>query len=1069
MKRWMMTVLVLLLAVNTALVPAQAAQKETIEPAYIPSTQSEARCVPLTMEQEIWHQGEVIDTDWYTLYNPETADMMVELAAASTKMSGGDWLSGEWQTTMEKYGYEQLYNTYNNVPYRSGEYRLGWRLMGEVHQPVLFPAVNALIGIQEVEYNGKTRYAVGIVFRGSSDVQDWLADFTAYSDVQGYHEGFAQNAEYFYETLSKEIIFHVGNKYYSLFEIYEKMQEPNSEFCMLVMGHSLGGALTNMLVGRYLYEAGVHPSNLAGYAFATPRTAPRTKVNEYPYHNIYNIINADDLVPAITLAGHERFGTDLVYYPDDAYRAAHYGQIAAENPGKDHIYWRTVGFLGSGAKPHLIGAAYRDIVASVSAEIMASTADNPSQYTQYSTGGYNNWGIGDPVITPYTYGNFTGDIRAGGTLVFDGGVMRVAGDCNAVGGIIMHGKDDYLLAQRDLRVGSANRVLEDHLTAGTVEVKGNFSTDDGWYTYAYHATQAHRTVFSGTGPQTVTAGQEDQFINLYLRNHMVNFKSAIPNVRLAEDAVLTGTQQLTVGCTLDLNGHTLELAGGLNTRDLIMGGGNLQLSGDARIHTIKKVDGQLIVRGDLDHTSTLVFDGGQMRVDGNCNLPASLIMQNEQDYLMVGGRMTLWARDWDEIPDDHLSAGTVELKGDLDFDDLPVICNENAYHETGTHRTILSGQGKQTIWFNRAGTVNRFENLCIRNPQTVLYMVKDARLGEDAALTLTGENNYNRAFVQGTLDLNGHTLTVTAEEENSSADALVLDAQALAFANGGRLIVNGDMQLAGGTLAGTVSVSGDLKVKDLLTFAAGDLSVAGDCTLDKGFVMRDAVDRLLVGGHLNLWSHSGIPADHLTAGTVELKGDLNAYGGNSYYSYHATGTHKTIFSGTGKQTVRMGAMYPHKVLQACLRNPDVVLESVHTLRLMENSVQNDISGWNIYGTLDFNGYILLAKSGEFSRLKEKTGDGGLLKMKVAQADEEAPASITITCEVELTQEEAIHILFTGYDSAHRLVACEIMTFASESEMTRTLSRENWPECEETCIFWLEGDYTPLGDKIGLDW
>ena len=90
-------------------------------------------------------------------------------------------------------------------------------------------------------------------------------------------------------------------------------------------------------------------------------------------------------------------------------------------------------------------------------------------------------------------------------------------------------------------------------------------------------------------------------------------------------------------------------------------------------------------------------------------------------------------------------------------------------------------------------------------------------------------------------------------------------------------------------------------------------------------------------------------------------------------------------------------------------------------------------------------------------------------MKVAQADEEAPASITITCEVELTQEEAIHILFTGYDSAHRLVVCEIMTFASESEMTRTLSRENWPECEETCIFWLEGDYTPLGDKIGLDW
>ena len=264
MKKGVMAFLCLLMVFTVSCISAAATEEDVIAPIYTPSTQEEARSIPLN--QELVHladDGTLHNSRWETLYNPYTAEMMVDLAKASRHI--GEY--SEWGTVMRKYGYEQLRFTENNIAYNNTTYRMGWKINDGQEQPIWFPAVNAIIGIQQLTYNGRTRNAVAIAFRGSSDTEDWLSDFTAYSDPEGFHEGFSQNAEYFYNTLSKEIFFYVDGKKLTLYDIYDEMKTPDSDFCMVVMGHSLGGALTNMLVGRYLYNHGVHPSNLAGYGF----------------------------------------------------------------------------------------------------------------------------------------------------------------------------------------------------------------------------------------------------------------------------------------------------------------------------------------------------------------------------------------------------------------------------------------------------------------------------------------------------------------------------------------------------------------------------------------------------------------------------------------------------------------------------------------------------------------------------------------------------------------------------------------------------------------------------------
>ena len=931
MKRAVCLLLCAVLACTALCLPAQAARRSAeIAPAYTPTSQEDARVIPLNLRQGYLDDTDTLqDESWTTLYNPATAEMMVDLAKACSKVGKEDSV---WRTTMRDYGYEQLQCTIDNEAYTSHDpYHMGFMPVNDNQVEVSFRAINAIMGIQDVTYNGRTRHAVAITFRGTDflDAEDVLTDLlmgVAPDFKEGFHKGFSENAEDFYKDLSKEITFWVDGEYYTLWDIYNEMKEPDSDFCMLVMGHSLGGALADVLVGLYLYDHGVHASNIAAYTIGA---APSARNNyPYPHQNIYNIINEDDLVPSATIKFGEQIGVNLRFHPDAAFREKHYGMYDAPEISPGNALWQLAISAATLFKTHFITQSYTPIVDIINAEVAASTAENPSRYTRFSTSGYNDWGLGEAVINPYTFGDFPKDVRVGSTLIFeDGGVMQVGGDLHTGNSLHMHHQNDYLLVEGDTELAwGVHEARPLHLTAGTVELKGDLSTGKySFYRVPYHATGTHRTVLSGTKPQNINFyGDQIAVENLYIRNPKVTI-SGMAYARLAEDAVITHSPGLYIQ-QLDLNGHTLEQEGSMGVHTLTMGGGGLQVTGDLEIHTVTALDGGMSVTGNFETTSALPFASGILRVEGDCRLPNALIMQDEEDYLYTGGDLLIYG--YSPLPDDHLSAGTVELKGDFKFDNS-VACEQNAYHETGTHKTILSGQGEQTVWFNNAGALSRFENLCIENPLASLYMVTDVRLGADAAVTVSGDNAERRWQIDGTLDPGGHALTIDAGGWAVN-DRVPVSIRAIRCPDGGTVDIDGSLKLFDGTLQGDLTVSGDLALDGndnaCLNLDGGKLTVGGNCTLPRSMVMDSEDDYLFVGGDLTVETDGTLTEDHLSAGTVEVQGDLRVQDGRGQVTYCATGTHRTVFSGTGEQRVSMGAMYPDKRLQACLRNPDVILE-----------------------------------------------------------------------------------------------------------------------------------------------
>ena len=98
MKRCLITVLFLIYTLILTSIYALAEEKEIVTMPYTPSTQMEARCIPLNLQHQQWNQGEVIKSGCTTLYNPYTAEMMVELAKASRQI-GKDTEWGKVITT----------------------------------------------------------------------------------------------------------------------------------------------------------------------------------------------------------------------------------------------------------------------------------------------------------------------------------------------------------------------------------------------------------------------------------------------------------------------------------------------------------------------------------------------------------------------------------------------------------------------------------------------------------------------------------------------------------------------------------------------------------------------------------------------------------------------------------------------------------------------------------------------------------------------------------------------------------------------------------------------------------
>ncbi len=174
---------------------------------------------------------------------------------------------------------------------------------------------------------------------------------------------------------------------------------------------------------------------------------------------------------------------------------------------------------------------------------------------------------------------------------------------------------------------------------------------------------------------------------------------------------------------------------GCTTKSISIGSMNLQLTEDITLKSDLIITGstidlngyKLTVEGNLLQTGgTLYINGGELEVAGNYKIENSsgksteayLKMVNEADYVKVGGSFSTYSSYGHK---DYLTAGIMEIKGDFTQKyNGNLSGTKYNFNASGTHKVILSGEGLQTVSFNRPGD-SKFNILGITKPLETGY------------------------------------------------------------------------------------------------------------------------------------------------------------------------------------------------------------------------------------------------------------------------------------------------------------------------------------------------------------
>ena len=449
-------------------------------------------------------------------------------------------------------------------------------------------------------------------------------------------------------------------------------------------------------------------------------------------------------------------------------------------------------------------------------------------------------------------------------------------------------------------------------TNGILEVKGDFiQKRNSYYNSArnnFYATDNHKTILSGDSIQRVKFDTVDSRFNiLEIKNYseegvefaqslnanilidndcIVRFPGSLATGwKLSEDEVYEGNLYLAAG-TLDLNGQSLTIKG-----DLIQSGGIVDVNG-----------GSLIVEGSYRIETENISEDGQKIYNQSSG---RLKMSNPEDIVKVEGDFVTYSL-YDH--NGYFTEGVLEVKGNF----TQRTTNSYNFYPTNNHKLILSGGSLQKVSLSTSSSrinILEIKNTSDEGVEFASQVIVVGKLTNTSTHIMNGEN----------LHLQGNNLTDLEiwEYDISISETHVLDKD---------IIIEGDLYLKGGTLdlnGHSLTVAGNLiHSNGILNVNGGQLfveknyriqgkNVASDGTVTYGnstgyLQMRNEEDYVLVGGRFVTQSRYN-HGSYLTAGTLEVKGDFfqNYYSvySASVYNFNATGSHKTILSGTGHQRI----------------------------------------------------------------------------------------------------------------------------------------------------------------------
>jgi hypothetical protein len=315
----------------------------------------------------------------------------------------------------------------------------------------------------------------------------------------------------------------------------------------------------------------------------------------------------------------------------------------------------------------------------------------------------------------------------GSTLDVAGTALTISGNLswNAGGYVRMTNPAGSLLVTGDLYANNVD-LADVTLTAGVLEVKGNFATGTSNY-QSYRATGVHITRFSGTGAQAISfsypATGNSQFANLEVTGG--GTLSVNTSTFVAGTMTVTGGSVIGGGNTMYIAGLLSATAGtslaGLNHIDIYGAGAVFpQLAAGTGPPLVQFTSGGVVTAPsnltlptslNVINGSTLDVAGTALTISGNLSWNAGgyVRMTNPAGSLLVTG--DFYANNVD-LGDVTLTAGVLEVKGNF----ATGTSNYQSYRATGAHITRFSGTGAQSmaLTYPAAGQ-SQFANVEITN------------------------------------------------------------------------------------------------------------------------------------------------------------------------------------------------------------------------------------------------------------------------------------------------------------------------------------------------------------------
>jgi YD repeat-containing protein len=333
-----------------------------------------------------------------------------------------------------------------------------------------------------------------------------------------------------------------------------------------------------------------------------------------------------------------------------------------------------------------------------------------------------------------------------------------------------------------------------YLTAGVLEVKGNFSS-----VYNFLASGTHKVILSGGSPQSVsfkyindnhfnilemdkaadvtfdTAIQVNTLIGMEKIDPTSTLDLQLTNPYIMTTNVVLGTLILR-GTIIDLNGKTLA-ANALEVHQnasLDVNGGILQVETNVQIYypsgTIDLHNGKALIKGNLiQGDGTMYINGGNLEILGNYNMDmygittSRLKMVNEADYVKVWGNF-LTQSVYDHT--NYLTAGVLEVKGNFTKKSY-----YNSFAASGNQIVVLSGDNTQTVTFDYPNN-KHFNILVLTKPLSCYnfnqipcwnYLIQDydiqKQFGQSGVNPGTG--NYSRSYTDMEINSPGFDVDIT--------------------------------------------------------------------------------------------------------------------------------------------------------------------------------------------------------------------------------------------------------------------------------------------------------------------